>query len=77
MSDWPNLYLVLWIISVGCAAGALIALPFIYRRGCRQIDEACREVFTERDRQESVSNVRRLRADEIHRRVMRDRGDAS
>jgi len=77
MSDWPTLALVLWIVAVVAAVCAVIALPFVYRRGVRQIDEACREVFTERDNAQSVSNVRRLRADELHRRMMRNRGDAS
>jgi len=78
MSDWPTFYLIAWWVAVAAAVCAVIALPLIYRRGCRQIDEACREVFTERDRLESISNVRRLRADEIHRRMMRGRnGDAS
>jgi len=77
MSDWPVLYSVLWIIAVVAAVAALIALPFVYRKGQRQIDAINWRLDTERDQQESVSNVRRLRADELHRRVMRDRGDAS
>jgi len=74
MSDF---YLALLWLAVAAGVAALVALPFVYRRTMRQIDEATAEVFAERDRQESVSNVRRLRADEIHRRMMRDRGDAS
>lgn len=63
-----NFYLTLLIIAAACGVAALIALPFVYRRGMKQIDEATSQIF---DKAESVSNVRRLRADELHRRMMR------
>ena len=76
MSTWPTFYLILFWLAVGAAAGALIALPFVYRRGMREIDRATRVVFDMKDHEQSVSNVRRLKADELHRRMMRQRGGA-
>jgi hypothetical protein len=63
----------LWLLIACAAAGlaAFIALPFVYWRGMKQMDRALAEVFTDRDQRESESNVRRLRAHELHRRTMR------
>ena len=63
----------LWLLIAAVVAGiaAFIALPFVYLRGLRQMDRALEQVFTDRDRAESVNNVRRLRSHEAHRRMSR------
>lgn len=71
MSGWPTFYLIAWWVAVAAAVCAVIALPFLYRRGMKQIDEATKWALDDNDRRESVSNVRRLRADELHRRMAR------
>ena len=48
MSDWPTLYTVLFVIACGSAISAAIALPFVYRKGMREIDQAMSEVFADR-----------------------------
>ena len=69
MSTWPIFYLILWWVAVGAAVVALIALPFIYRRGMRQIDQAMTTIFDDRDQRQSVTNVRALSRWELARRM--------
>jgi uncharacterized membrane protein len=73
MSNWPTFYLVLFWLAVGSAAAALIALPFVYARGMRQIDDAMSQLWADRDERESVSNVRVLARYELARRMERNR----
>ena len=48
MSTWPWFYELLWWLAVGAAVVALAALPFVYVRGMRQIDEAMEEIWADR-----------------------------
>lgn len=66
MSDWPTLYTVLFVIACGSAISAAIALPFVYRKGMREIDQAMSEVFADRDHDGAVSNVRILKQYDRH-----------
>ena len=74
MSDF---YLTLLWLAVGAAVLALAALPFVYVRGMRQIDEAMEEIWADRldearaDRE--PSNVRVLDEFEAARRAERER----
>jgi hypothetical protein len=70
MSDF---FLVLLWLAVAAGVCAIVALPFLYIRGMRQIDEATRDIFHERDRQEAASNVRVLRQWELARRIEKAR----
>jgi hypothetical protein len=73
MSTWPTFYLALFWLAVGSAAAALIALPFVYMRGMRQIDDAMSQLWADRDERESVGNVRVIQRWELARRMERNR----
>jgi hypothetical protein len=70
MSDF---YLTLLWLAVGAAVLSLIALPFVYVRGMRQIDEAMEEIWSDRSDRESSTNVRVLDEFEAARRAERER----
>ena len=78
MSD---LFLTLLVVAVVAGVLALIALPFVYVRGMKQIDAAMDELWEDREQRASVSNVRVLSRWELARRMERNRrrggGDAA
>ena len=71
MSDWPTLYTVLFVIACGSAIAAAIALPFIWRKGSREIDAALATVLQFTNDEQARTNVRRLRAHEVHAAVQK------
>ena len=82
MSTWPTFYTILFFIACGSAVAAAIALPFVYRKGMREIDNINYRIDTDLADREATSNVRVLRQFEAHARVQRNArrrrdGDAS
>ena len=73
MNDWPTFYTVLFFLAAGSAICAAIALPFVYRKGMRQIDAACAEVFAARDTDKAQSNVKVLEQYRRHAHIERVR----
>lgn len=71
MSNWPLFYEFLFWLAVGSVLAAAIALPFVWRRGNKQIDQALAQVLDFHDAEQARSNVKRLRAHEVHAAVLR------
>jgi hypothetical protein len=67
--------LILGVLIVAVIAGvcALVAFPFVYRRGMRQIDRIDWQMARDRDERESQTNVRTLARWELARRMERNR----
>lgn len=67
-ADWV---LVALIICAVAGLAAAIALPFMWRKGNREIDAALATVLQFANEEAARSNVRRLRAHEVHAAVQR------
>ena len=67
---------VLWVLYAAVFAGllafvALVALAVLYRVGLRRLDRIDAEIRMDRDRRESVQNVRTLSQWDLARRMER------
>lgn len=64
---------VLWVLyaAVGAGIAAFIALVVLYQIGSRRLDRIDAEIRMDRDRRESVTNVRTLQRWELARRMER------
>ena len=71
MSTWPTFYMYAWWVAVGAAVVAIAALPYVYAKGKRQIDEINWRLDMDKDERESASNVRTLQKWELARRMER------